>query len=790
MFSKAVFRRIGIAGVLLVASAIPAMAAAPKKPAAQPGRDPSDIAFRRAPMAVAPRSVHIPLSTNLHIAFDTELLRTHVAWEGKSLHLWGTPYHESKDRFYCDYEGRTLWTNAPVFPWTYRRPDKDAKRYFDTEPKRRFLGISVAGGATSLNYSFELQSKQVVMIKESPRIREGFPPNTIERRLEIGPCEQSTTFIAHAGSGRLLPPPKGMAIGLMEIEGNVVLIAARGTSNLKLETETVNVTYDSVVWAENKNDSALHHVPFVGREARCNIRIPRSDKPVAIEILSITASSAEEAVARLNAIPKSQIEPPGQGAVEARRAMISSTALTLPAEKTAPAPGGDAHYRIERFALPKETRLQVTGMDFLPNGDLAVCTWQGEVWIVQGATNDLSKATFRRFARGLCEPGGLRVVNGDIHVVQKQELTRILDRDHNGEADTFECLTQDWGFTGNYHDFSFGPALDNAGNLYVMRNGNRGIYEVKRMGWVLKVSPPEYGVEPFCSGLRSPNCFGSYGPDGDIFMGDNQGNWIGACTLTHMQRGRFYGFPSTYPAPKEDFMGRKDGKFSPPAVWFPYKLAKSVSGMATIPASGFGPFEGQIAIGDFQNAIVMRVALEKVNGEWQGAVFPLARGFESGVNRVAFGPDGKLYVGGLKNRAWAAVAPKESSLERVSFTGNVPFEVKEVHALKDGFELTFTSPADAKTAGNAENYDLLQYRYDYHEKYGSAEYDHDGKENSATALNVKAAKLSADGRKVKLTVEGWKAGYVTMIRCLDVASAKGGELWHDTFWYTLNQIPK
>ncbi|MCD6052632.1 MAG: auracyanin-A, partial [Verrucomicrobia bacterium] len=229
--------------------------------------------------------------------------------------------------------------------------------------------------------------------------------------------------------------------------------------------------------------------------------------------------------------------------------------------------------------------------------------------------------------------------------------------------------------------------------------------------------------------------------------------------------------------------------FAPPAVWFPYSLAKSVSGFDTIP-EGFGPFTGQLMVGDFQNAIVMRVALEKVNGEWQGAVFPFAKGFNSGVNRMVFGPDGKLYVGGCKNKAWAAVAPKEYSLDRVSFTGKTPFEVKEVKALKDGFELTFTQPVAADTGALVDSYDMVQFGYHYHQKYGSPELDHDGKENSSTGIKVTKAALSADRLKVKLTVEGWKTGYVTMVRCLDVANEEGKKLRHDTFWYTLNQLPK
>lgn len=760
------------------------------KPTAAPRMDSPGMPFRRAPMSTAVRTVHVPVTTNLHVAFDTELLRTHTVWQGETLNLWGTVYHGSKDRFYCDYPGTTLWTNAPVFPWTYRRPDKAANTHVDTTPERKFTGLTTKGGVTSFLYELKLASGQVVPVRETPTQRTGLPPTALERRFEIGPCRQSLTLLAHAESGTILPSPEGMAVVLLELDGRVLLIAARADCNLKLQSASEEVEYDSVTWAENKNDSKLTHTWRSGSEARCYVRIPLHDKPVAVEVLTLSAGSVEEAVRLLKSLPKSDLKPADLESTYAKATMpAGTTAKVVAGDRTLGIPAGDANYRIERFPLPRELELQVTGMDFLANGDLAVCTWLGDVWIVQGATNAPGAATYRRFARGLCEPGGLKVINGEVFVVQKQELTRLHDTDGDGEADWYECLTQDWGHTGNYHDFSFGPALDDAGNLYVMRNGNRSLYEIKRMGWCLKIDPRDWSVQPFASGLRSPNSFGTFGPGGDIFTGDNQGNWVAANTLTHLQGGRFYGFPSTAPALREDYSGKTDRPPAPPAIWFPYKLAKSVSGMTTIPDDRFGPFQGQLIVGDFQNAILMRVVMDKVNGEWQGAVFPFARGFESGVNRVAFGPDGKLYVGGLKNKAWAAVAPKESSLERMGFTGNAPFEVQSVRALKDGMELRFTQPLDPQMAGDPESYDVLQYCYRYHETYGSPEFDHEGKENSASSIKVEAATVAADRTTVRLRLSGWKAGYVTMVRCLDVTNEQGKGLRHDTFWYTLNAIP-
>jgi hypothetical protein len=281
-----------------------------------------------------------------------------------------------------------------------------------------------------------------------------------------------------------------------------------------------------------------------------------------------------------------------------------------------------------------------------------------------------------------------------------------------------------------------------------------------------------------------PNGFGEF--NGDLFMTDNQGHWIAANKLNHLQAGKFYGHPSAQPAPLAQFNGDRD--FTPPAVWFPYAWVRSASGIATVTDDRFGPFQGQMLVGEFQNASVVRVALEKVNGQWQGAVFKFVKGFASGVNRLAFGPDGKLYAGGLRMGHWTSIGPQPYSLDRVSFTGKIPFEMREVRAQPDGFVVTFTEPVDAASAGDTENWDATQYTYAYDGKHNAPEKDRDEKIPGPPASVTKAI-VSADKRSVRLHTEGCQALHVIMVRALDVKNAGGQKLRNDTFHYTLNQIP-
>jgi hypothetical protein len=736
----------------------------PKKVALPARHDPADMPFRRAPMSEAVRSVHIPLATNLHVAFDTELLRAHVAWQGETLNLWGAAYHQGKDRFYCDFNGTVLWTNPPVFPWAVgTMPDKPAT---EAPTGARFLGISTKGGETTLRYEIPAGKDGVVGVSETPLARGG---HTIARRVEVGPCSETLWLLANLMTGAMGSSGKPkLAPG-----ERLVAVAVAGAPGVEVNVGKPPGVVEQRVWIEEKNESVQRTVPRAFTAPAVWVKIPWHTNQVRFELITASAGAGPDG----NLTRDLPIDLP-QPKRAASKVIVGDKTFLLPA--------GDESYRLEHFPVPKEIELGVTGMDFLPDGDLAVCTWLGDVYFVQKPTGAPAAATYRRFARGLCEPGGLKVIEGDIYIVQKQELTRLRDTDGDGEADLFECISQDWGHTGNYHDFSFGPTLDRDGNFHVFRIGAHGVWGVPFMGWDIVVSRDGRTVTPFCSGLRSPDGFGTY--EGDIFMTENQGNWQGAGKLNHLQKGRFYGYPSTQPATKEQF--EKPTKFDPPAVWFPYnKLSKSASGIETIRDERFGPFKGQLLIGEFQNALVMRVFLEKVNGEWQGCVWPFAKGFNSGVNRLSYGPDGKLYVGGLKNGAWAAVAPKDFSLDRVSFTGKVPFEIKEVRTQHDGFELTFTQPCDPATAGKADNWDVSQYRTEYHSVYGSPEFDFDGKPDSASEVKVVSAAVSSDKLHVRLKLDGWRAGYVATIRALDVTNADGKALRNDTCWYTLNAIP-
>jgi hypothetical protein len=67
--------------------------------------------------------------------------------------------------------------------------------------------------------------------------------------------------------------------------------------------------------------------------------------------------------------------------------------------------------------------MRPSGFDFLPGGRrAAVCTWDGDVWLVDGIDNPARGLTWQRIASGLFQPLGLKVVEGRISTTAATEL--------------------------------------------------------------------------------------------------------------------------------------------------------------------------------------------------------------------------------------------------------------------------------------------------------------------------------------------------------------------------------
>lgn len=458
------------------------------------------------------------------------------------------------------------------------------------------------------------------------------------------------------------------------------------------------------------------------------------------------------------------------------------------------------YYKMLTFQVPEGIVLEAGAIQVMPDGKVAVSTRLGDIYMVENAFEDPPvNAAFKPFASGLHEVLGLTIKDGWLYATQRGEITRMKDEDGDGRADRFETVSDKWGINGDYHEYAFGSKFDRDGNIWVVLclTGSFTSQNPLR-GWGLRVSEDGTTV-PTVSGVRSPGGIGT-NYLGDMFYTDNQGPWNGTSGLKHLKPGAFVGNPAGNnwyslpnapgPRPKDPVSGsrmhieaKRIPELVPTSILFPYnKTGQSASGIATDASGGkFGPFHTQMFVGDQTHSTVMRVYLEKVNGVYQGALFPFREGFDSGSLSLEFAPDGSLFVGGT-DRGWGARGGKPFALQRLVWTGKTPFEISEMKANSDGFTLHFTQPIDPASAQAIASYKLQTYTYIYQSGYGSPEVD-------ATTPTLKSVVVSKDGKSARLVVEGLQQGHVHEIHFPGLRSARGEPLLHPSAYYTLNEIP-
>lgn len=503
-----------------------------------------------------------------------------------------------------------------------------------------------------------------------------------------------------------------------------------------------------------------------------------------------------------------------------RSAMVGFAILgvVLPAWAQEPEPEPDPtdenrYYRLVTYPVPDLLKLEASGVAALPDGRLAVALRKGEVWILENPLEESPKPkdyTWKRFASGLHEPIGLTWHEGALYTAQRSEVTRLEDSDGDGVADAYLTAAKGWGVTGNYHEYAFGPVFDGEGNLWITLNQSMGKGQdvagkhkddFRWRGWSMRKSADGGSLQPMSAGLRSPHGIAT-NHLGDVFATDQQGNWWGTNPLIHLREGVFHGHsdslrdvdrpesPVSNPGeiPKKgltvaEAIDKVPG-YVPPAVWFPYtKIGMSTTAIRCDTTGGkFGPFENQLFVGEFTESFVSRVFLEKVDGEYQGACFPFRKGLQCAVLSLDFLSDGSLVIG-ESNRGWNSLGTRSYGMQRLVWTGVVPFEIRTLEAQPNGFRLTFTKPVDRDAAASLYSYRMSSYTWNYHQAYGSEEID-------TAEVKITAVTVSEDGLSVDLVCEGLRAGYCHELHAEGVWSADRLPLLHTEAFYTLNAIPK
>lgn len=599
-----------------------------------------------------PRMLTLALDTACYVAYDLTRCTLYKAWKG-GVAMEGTVYTARKNVQPASWGTAYHSDSLQQLAWVVEKEGK-------TIPSRIVnRGYSLKDNQIYLKHALILSTGDTIRVEERPEFV----------RSEKGKPGLERLFRTEA-------MPEGVSVSLqftkttfpLRVNSTTRLITYFAPLPAQLPPQP-QAAYDHMgrYWMEKSDCFTCHEIdkPMVGPSFRQVSGRYRQEKDAVLHLVRKVreGGSGEWGSSLMNPHPKLaeneiktmlayilSLEPEEEGAAKRVPEDKKSPKVKNPEAPEKREPGFGAalagvHPSYDlRTIHPPDFKPRVGGLAFLPDGRLLVTTWDsvGGVYLLDGVkTGDPRKVTVKRIAAGLAEPLGIEVVDGEIYVLQKHELTRLIDRDGDEITDEYRTVCNGWGVTDDFHEFAFGLVYKDGFFYATLSMAMRLMADEKQKpdrGRTLKISR-DGRYEWLNYGLRTPNGIG-VGVDEELFVTDNQGQWLPANKLIHVQKGDFHGMAWGIP----DSLATSP-VMTPPAIWLPQdEIGNSPSEPVLVRD---GPYAGQMLHGDVSHGGIKRDFLEKINGRYQGAVFRFTQGLEAGVNRLRWGPDGALYVGGV-----------------------------------------------------------------------------------------------------------------------------------------------
>ncbi len=605
-----------------------------------------------------------------------------------------------------------------------------------------YRGLFLHGNRVVLSYTAGDRG-----VLDSPWLEQRDGLTAFTRTLEFGPGSPLKGRVCQLGGAR-----HGLVAGLrpdVEVvmgESNGMVTAAamrRGAANLTIAPDgsalvELNDRHRAVVQVWIWHGPAEHLEKFARFAAR-------SADPASLEPLT-------------HGGPTRWTEPlETRGKVGPERGPFAIDTLTLP------------------YSNPWKALLFVGGHDFFDNGDAAICTAHGDVWRVGGIDAKLEKLTWKRFATGLFQPLGLKIINNNVYVLGRDQITVLRDLDGDGEADAYENFNNDVFAAGGGHSFATCLETDPAGNFYFLKCAE----ETPHGGSLLRVSADGSRLDVVATGFRNPNGMG-ISPSGIITVADQQGEWVPETRLDVIRPGGFYGYVPMH------HRTNRPATYDGPLCWIARSIDNSAGGEAWIPEGKWGPLSGKMVHLSYGRCSFMLVLPDERNNAAQAAIVPLPGRFLSGVMRARFNSrDDALYLSGL--RGWQTAALRDGCLQRVRFVSKPFLRPVGFEVFPDGIRLRFPEPLDPGVAGDASNFSAEQWNFRWSERYGSADYlPSKPKEIGREAVEIKSVQVAPDGRAVFLQMPRLRPVMEMRIR-YNLESAAGDTL-RDEVYLTINNI--
>ena len=683
------------------------------------------------------------------VCFDTELLRMSAGWEGLFV-----DFHKNREGLggLPRIGAESLFSNYPVCGWVKDGEFRDPRELpFGPMPDAlgKYKGLYRSAKGTVLSYEVA-----GVGILELPGIERGENAGVFTRAIEVEKAAHSLFMMVCPAVGERvdLAPADSLELLAFEKNGEATLVAAcAGKLSVRTLEKRKNVRVIALEVSAGEHPRRVKVSAWHGKKEQLPAvlaLVGRSRSPAAAELAPL-----------LKGGPKRWGEPLiTKGVLGSGGAYVVDT-LTPP------------------FDNPWKAMLFFGGHDFFSNGDAAICSVYGDVWIVGGIDDKLERITWRRFATGLFQPLGLRIVEDRIYVLGRDQITRLHDLNGDGEADYYENFNNDCQVTPHSHEYTTNLHTDPAGNFYYMKCSNDSRSE--HDGSAIRVSKDGKKFELFATGFRNPNGLG-VGPDGTVTVGDQEGTWVPATRLDFVRKGAFCGYmPSHHRtiAPKI---------YDPPLCWIPKSVDNSAGGQAWASPEGWGPLSGHLFHLSYGQCRALLVLSEEVDGQAQGGVVPMPWKFNAGSMRGRVNPsDRQLYISGLKG--WQTTSPRDGAFERVRYTGEKVYLPVALGVKKSGLKLTFSEPLEPESASSPSRYSVERWNYRWTKNYGSKDWlfsnpDKMGRDR----MQVSSAKLSADGRSVFLEIAGLAPVMQMQIR-YRLRSVDGNDVRGDIF-HTIHKL--
>jgi putative heme-binding domain-containing protein len=629
-----------------------------------------------------------------------------------------------------------------------------------------YHGHHLHGNSVLLEYAID--GREVL---EAPAAVAALPGRGLRQRLSVGPGGQLLLAVAGPGAGENIRLADG---GLARLAaGHYVAVQCRGGP------VGTRLTADE--------------------QGRLTLTIPAATEPTEIEVVrwvgrAHAASDIDQVAADLRRQTNGRKAPSLTSLTAGgpdRWPETVTTVGTLGLER-----GG---YRLDTLTLPDETPwntwFRTAAIDFFSDGRMVVTTYGGDVWVVSGIDEQLLNLRWKRFAAGLYEPLGVKVVDGLVVVTCKDRLVRLHDQDSNGEADFYENLSADKDVSVNFHAFNFDLQHGPDGTLYYAKSGHGSDADLP--GAIIAVAP-DGSRQVYATGFRTPNGLGML-PDGRLTASDNQGQWTPASKISLIRPGGYYGWVADYSVPGmwapgggmidlDRVMPRE--VYERPFLWLPQELDNSSGGQVFADDHRFGPLAGRLLHTSFGKGWMFAVMRQEIAGVSQAAAVRLPFFFRTGIMRPRVNPaDGQVYAAGLQGwNGGGRAGLADGGIQRLWYRGEPVRMITDCRVEPNGLRLDFNFPLDPESACNPQSYDLVQWNYRRTGGYGSKQYVPSTGAPGTEPLAVLAADLTANHRSVLLKVKSLQP--VDQLRLqLSVTDADRNAFVEEIHW-TINTIPE